>query len=103
MASLREGYPEGVIVLGGPEISYDVESGLARAADCVICGDPAELRIRQWYCRSSEQRTQQRGTQHAETDSRAGRHHDECRVYTGQDQVIRDPADQADDSHHDRH
>jgi radical SAM superfamily enzyme YgiQ (UPF0313 family) len=36
---LRAQAPELLVVLGGPEISYDTESDLARAATCVLCGE----------------------------------------------------------------
>ncbi len=31
--------PDAFVVLGGPEISYDTESALARSVDCVVCGE----------------------------------------------------------------
>ena len=34
---LREARPELPVILGGPEISYDTESPLARKANCVVC------------------------------------------------------------------
>jgi radical SAM superfamily enzyme YgiQ (UPF0313 family) len=36
---LRESLPALRIVLGGPEIAYDVDSDLAQHADCVVCGE----------------------------------------------------------------
>ncbi len=36
---LREALPHARIVLGGPEITHDSESTLAKQADCVICGE----------------------------------------------------------------
>lgn len=40
---LRARLPQTVIILGGPEISYDADSHLARQADHVICGEAEEL------------------------------------------------------------
>jgi hypothetical protein len=36
---LRSELPQAKVILGGPEISYDLESCLAQQADCVICGE----------------------------------------------------------------